>query len=178
MRKDSIHMVWYAGGIFSSCYYCFSLESLEVGGSDDMAMYSIPCPVSNLSDLPIPGTSGWGRSKKTWTEYVKTDVSICGLAAIDPQDRATWRAAVLDIAWCCQPYRMGHGQHPNLKMDMDGWFSRPKRKCFYILFYHPQFVQVNDDDFWVKMEVSFSFNFVPSKILTNQESKTSLRKQQ
>ena len=28
--------------------------------------------------------------------------------------------AMLDVAWC-QPHRMGHGQHPNLKMDTDGW---------------------------------------------------------
>ena len=30
---------------------------------------------------------------------------------------------VFDIAWCCQPDRMGHGQHLNLRMDgwMDGW---------------------------------------------------------
>ena len=29
---------------------------------------------------------------------------------------------VFDIAWCCQPHRMGHGQYPNLKLIwMDGW---------------------------------------------------------
>ena len=28
---------------------------------------------------------------------------------------------VFNIAWCCQPHRMGHGQHFNLKMDLDGW---------------------------------------------------------
>ena len=22
---------------------------------------------------------------------------------------------------CCQPYRIGHGGHPNLKTDLDGW---------------------------------------------------------
>ena len=26
---------------------------------------------------------------------------------------------VFDIAWCCQPHRMGHRQHLYLKMDMD-----------------------------------------------------------
>ena len=25
--------------------------------------------------------------------------------------------------WSCQPYQMGHGQHPNLKMDMNEWWS-------------------------------------------------------
>ena len=24
------------------------------------------------------------------------------------------------------PHRMGHGQHPNLKMDMDGWTWKEK----------------------------------------------------
>ena len=26
-----------------------------------------------------------------------------------------------DIAWCWQPHRMGHGEHPNFKIDMNGW---------------------------------------------------------
>ena len=28
---------------------------------------------------------------------------------------------VFNIACCCQPHRMGHGQHFNLRMDLDGW---------------------------------------------------------
>ena len=29
---------------------------------------------------------------------------------------------VFDIAWCCQPHRMGHGQHLNLKwISVDWW---------------------------------------------------------
>ena len=31
------------------------------------------------------------------------------------------RKLVLDIAWCCQPHRMGHRQHLNLKMN--GWME-------------------------------------------------------
>ena len=27
----------------------------------------------------------------------------------------------MDIGWCCQPHGMGHGQHFNLKMDLDAW---------------------------------------------------------
>ena len=28
---------------------------------------------------------------------------------------------VFNIAWCCEPHRMGHWQPPNLWMSMDGW---------------------------------------------------------
>ena len=28
---------------------------------------------------------------------------------------------VFVVAWCCQPHRMGQGQHHNLEIDMDGW---------------------------------------------------------
>ena len=43
-----------------------------------------------VTDLPIPGTTGRGKPIKTWSECVKTYVSICGLAAIDPQDKDAW----------------------------------------------------------------------------------------
>ena len=44
-----------------------------------------------------------------------------------------WPSTILDkglvfsIAWCYQPHWMGHRQHPNLKMDMDGWVRRKKQ---------------------------------------------------
>ena len=30
----------------------------------------------------------------------------------------THREPVFSVAWCCQSHRMGHWQHPNLKMEM------------------------------------------------------------
>ena len=41
---------------------------------------------------------------------------------------------VFDIAWCCQPHRMGYGQHLNLNMDMkmDGSFINAPSKHFHV----------------------------------------------
>ena len=59
-------------------------------------------------------------SPKTWSECVKIDVNKCGLAGVDTLDKVHGEP-VFDIAWCCQPHRMGHGQHLNLRwIWMDG----------------------------------------------------------
>ena len=75
--------------------------------------------IKSITNIPIPGTRKQEWPRKTWSECVKTDVSNCGQAGVDPQDRET-RRAVFDIAWCCQPHRMGQEQHINMKMEMDG----------------------------------------------------------
>ena len=60
--------------------------------------------IKSITNYPIPGTRKQGRPRETWSECVKTDVSNCGLAGVDPQDRAAWRAGVrhslvLPIPW-------------------------------------------------------------------------------
>ena len=50
--------------------------------------------IKTVTDLPLPSPRRRGRPKKTWSKCVKTDVSECGLAGIDPQDRDIWRASV------------------------------------------------------------------------------------
>ena len=79
--------------------------------------------IKSITNFQIPSTRKKGSPWKTWFECVMSDVNKCGLAGIDPLDRDAWRA-VFNIAWCCQPHRMGHGQHLNLKwVWMDGWIQ-------------------------------------------------------
>ena len=57
----------------------------------------VPRPVSNLSQtfgfLALEGEELWKeKPRKTESEYVKIDVSNCGLDGIDPQDRDACRA--------------------------------------------------------------------------------------
>ena len=40
---------------------------------------------------------------------------------------------VFDIAWYCQPSGVGHGQHLNLNMDMDGWMDGSNRYQTYTI---------------------------------------------
>ena len=53
-----------------------------------MDIYSAPRPVSNLSQIlrfPDPeGKEGLERQIKTRFESVKTNISVCGLAGLDP----------------------------------------------------------------------------------------------
>ena len=72
------------------------MRVLMVGGCDGIDMYSVPRPVlySNLSDLILPSPRGKGRPRKAWSECVNTDISACGLAGIDPQDREARKASV------------------------------------------------------------------------------------
>ena len=67
------------------------------------------------------GTRGRGRPRKSWPECAKTDVSNCSWLPLTHKT-AMHEEPVFDIAWCCQPHRMAHGQHPNLKwIWVDGW---------------------------------------------------------
>ena len=47
-----------------------------------------------VTDLLLLVPRGKGRPRKTWSECVKTNISDCGLAGVDPQDRNAWRASV------------------------------------------------------------------------------------
>ena len=61
-----------------------------VGDSDGMAMYCIKF----ITNFPILGTRKHRRPGNPWSEYVKTDVSNCGLAGVDPQVGDVWGAGV------------------------------------------------------------------------------------
>ena len=43
--------------------------------------------LKSVTHLTLRGLWGKGRPRKTWSECVKTDISDCGQAGIDPQDR-------------------------------------------------------------------------------------------
>ena len=35
----------------------------------------------------------------------------------------TYGGPLFDVAWCCQTHQIGHGQHPNVKLDMDRMYN-------------------------------------------------------
>ena len=90
-----------------------------VGGSDGVDMYSVPCPVSNLSHTFWFAVleDGVGLERKG----VKIDVSNCDLA----RKTELHGEPMLVISLCWKPYEMEYARHPNLKLDMncrmDGW---------------------------------------------------------
>ena len=47
--------------------------------------------IKSITNFPFLCTRKKGRPWKTWCECMKTDVDMCGLAAIDPLDRDAWR---------------------------------------------------------------------------------------
>ena len=47
--------------------------------------------IGMVGNFVVPGKRGRGRSRKTLTECVKTEIRDCGLSAVDPQDRAAVR---------------------------------------------------------------------------------------
>ena len=49
---------------------------------------------NSITSIAIPGPSGRGRPRKSWSECVKVDVDVCNLEAIDPQNREDWRSGV------------------------------------------------------------------------------------
>ena len=58
-------------------------------------------------------------------KIIFTQISMIGGWGISCKIALKWMS--LDLtddksALACQPHRMGHGEYPNLKMDMDGWF--------------------------------------------------------
>ena len=55
--------------------------------------WSMLC-MKSVTKFSLPGTRKKGRPSKTWSECVKTDVDMCGLAGVDLLDRDAWRAGV------------------------------------------------------------------------------------
>ena len=85
-----------------------------------MAIYSRPRPVSNLSQTlwfpALESKEGLGRYGRNVVRLMSVIVAWLALT----HKTEMHGEMVFVIAWCCQPYRMGHGQHLNPKMDMDG----------------------------------------------------------
>ena len=50
--------------------------------------------INRVRSRPVPGRKGPGRPKKTWDEYVKQDLKVCGLSEAGTQDRLSWRSSV------------------------------------------------------------------------------------
>ena len=104
-------------------HWGYILWSFAVGNSDSMAMYSRPHPVSILSQTfqfpALESKEGLGHDLIVWSLMSMT---VAWLALTHKTEMHG--EPVFDIAWRCQPHRMGHGQGRNLKMDMDGWMDR------------------------------------------------------
>ena len=86
-------------------------------------MHSMLSPVSYLSQtFWFPALEG-GEGLKIHGLKVWRLMSV--FVAWQPLTRKAEMHGELafDIAWCCQPHRMGHKQHPDLKLDMDGWMD-------------------------------------------------------
>ena len=104
-------------------YWILALRTLHrsfaVGDSNGMATGHILYQI--YTNFPLPGTRKKGRPCKTWSECVKTYVHkwLAWLASTCKTEMLG--ELVFDIAWCCQPHWMGHGEHLNLKwIWMDG----------------------------------------------------------
>ena len=68
----------------------------------------------------IPGTIMRGRPKRRGLNMWRTiSVYVAWLALTGRTDMHG--EPLFDVVWCCQHRWMGHGQHPNLKMETDGW---------------------------------------------------------
>ena len=84
-------------------------QSFAVGGCDGLDVYSVPHSVSNLSH-----THRFLRHGLNVSRLISVNVACLALT----RNAEMHGESVFDIAWCCQPHWMGHGQHHNLKMDM------------------------------------------------------------
>ena len=49
---------------------------------------------NSITSIAIPGPRGRGRPRKSWSECVKSDVDVCNIEGIDPQNREAWRSGV------------------------------------------------------------------------------------
>ena len=85
----------------------------------------------SITNFQIFSTRKKGRPRKTWSECVRLmSMSVAYLALTHLTEMHG--ELVFNMAWCCQPHRVGHGQHINLKwiwIDgwMDGWMDTPNR---------------------------------------------------
>ena len=98
-------------------------QSFAVSSSNGVDMYVVPCPISNQSQtFQFPALEGEeGQQRHGLKVWRLMSVSEAWLPLILKTEM--YGELLFNIAWYCQPHRMGHGQHPNLKMDMDGWMD-------------------------------------------------------
>ena len=76
------------GSVLSPLLFILVLEV----HSREFHVQKVTSYIKSITNFPLPGTRKKGRPGKTWSECVKTDVDMCGLAGIDPLDRDAWRA--------------------------------------------------------------------------------------
>ena len=50
--------------------------------------------INSITRLGLPGTRDRGRPRKTWSAYVRNDMTICNLDGVNPLDRNSWRTSV------------------------------------------------------------------------------------
>ena len=81
--------------------------------------------IKSVTDLPIPNTIGWERPKRHGMNAQRL-MSVHVFVAWLPLTHITEMLGEpeFDIAWCCQPHRMGHSQNSN--PNLDGWGSSGK----------------------------------------------------
>ena len=88
-----------------------------------ISMCSVPLYVSSLSQ------SYWFPTLGNKEDLERCDPNLWRMMSVNvahlalTHKAATYEGLVADIVWCCQPYRMGNGQHPNLNLDMDEWMT-------------------------------------------------------
>ena len=69
-------------------------RSFAVGDSDGVAMWQATCCIKSITRFLIIGPRNLGWPRKTWFEFMKTDVSNFGLADVDSRDKDAWRAGI------------------------------------------------------------------------------------
>ena len=55
--------------------------------------WAMSCIIS-VTQFPLPDPRTRGRLRKTWSECVKTDASLCGLSGLGPQDSDAWKNTI------------------------------------------------------------------------------------
>ena len=95
LRKDCAMIRWICGikdrdEIPSGSW----LQKLGIENITSVLRFRRLSPVSNLSQTFRFSSRKQGRLRKTLSECVKTDVSKCGFAGIDPLNRDAWRVRV------------------------------------------------------------------------------------
>ena len=126
------------------CYKNLALRilcrSFAASDSDGMAMYSVPSPVSKLSQtsrfLALESKEGWWRhGLNVWKVR---SISVTWLALTHKTEMHG--ESVFDITWYCQSHRMGHGW-------VDGWMGG------WIYIY------IGDDDDFSQVKEIYMFYF-------------------
>ena len=50
--------------------------------------------IKSVANMEIPCSKVRGRPRKTWSDCVRADMSVCSLGGIDPQNRTAWRSGI------------------------------------------------------------------------------------